>query len=84
MSRLGALLLILAVLAFIASTLFHALLPDQRAMAPAATADPGLALSPWQGFPGGPAPRVDLPALFLRPEGLGMAGLGGAGLTGRG
>ncbi|UFM66268.1 hypothetical protein LOS78_09995 [Paracoccus sp. MA] len=73
MSRAGAFFLILAVLAFIASTLLYALLPDQGMTAP--IAEPAPALSPWQGLPGARPQPVDLSGLFLRPQGLGMAGL---------
>ncbi|ABL70515.1 hypothetical protein EO213_05820 [Paracoccus denitrificans] len=72
MSRAGASLLILAVLVFTASTLLYALRSEPAALP---LAEPGLALSPWQGYPGARPPPVDLPGLFLRPEGLGMAGL---------
>ena len=72
MSRAGALLLILAVLVFIASALLHAVQPGPPMPA---LAEGGYGLSPWQGLGDFPAPSVDLSALFLQPRGLGMAGL---------
>lgn len=66
---MAALLLILGVLAFVASTLVYALQPG-------AGVDPSLGPGPWQAGSQGPPPvPVDLPALFLRPRGLGMGGL---------
>ncbi|WP_313352088.1 hypothetical protein [Paracoccus sp. (in: a-proteobacteria)] len=72
MSRVGAFLLIMAVLAFVASTLIYALQPGPG-MLP--LLEQGDALSPWQSYSASTSQPVDMSALFLRPSSLGMAWL---------
>lgn len=74
MSRMGPILLILTVLAFIASTALLALLPvmDPGPVLAASSRD---ALGAWPDLPSRALAPVDLPSLFLHPDSLALAGL---------
>ncbi|QFQ86284.1 hypothetical protein F8A10_01900 [Paracoccus kondratievae] len=71
MSRVGTLLLVLAALVFMASTVFHAMTPAQEGVT---LAERGIALAGLQRLTEQPQ-QMDLPGLFLQPGGPGMAGL---------